>query len=53
MLNFIRYTGMAAGPMISAYLLTLMPSAMSFGLLGLVFAVIELLPFAPHATLAQ
>ncbi|MGK9266988.1 MFS transporter [Bacillus inaquosorum] len=38
--NFIRYTGMAAGPMISAYLLTMMPSAMSFGLLGLVFAVL-------------
>ncbi|MCY9374613.1 MFS transporter [Bacillus sp. T17B1] len=39
--NFIRYTGMAAGPMISAYLLTLMPSAMSFGLLGLVFAALS------------
>ncbi|RKQ25150.1 MFS transporter [Bacillus subtilis] len=38
--NFIRYTGMAAGPMISAYLLTMMPSAMSFGLLGLVFAAL-------------
>ncbi|MCY9085824.1 MFS transporter [Bacillus inaquosorum] len=39
--NFIRYTGMAAGPMISAYLLTMMPSAMSFGLLGLVFAALS------------
>ncbi|OWV36984.1 MFS transporter [Bacillus spizizenii] len=39
--NFIRYTGMAAGPMISAYLLTLMPSAMSFGLLGLIFAALS------------
>ncbi|MCY8055025.1 MFS transporter [Bacillus inaquosorum] len=38
--NFIRYTGMAAGPMISAYLLTMMPSAMSFGLLGLVFVAL-------------
>ncbi|MGM0949868.1 MAG: MFS transporter [Bacillota bacterium] len=39
--NFIRYTGMAAGPMVPAYLLHLMPSAMSFGLLGLVFAVLS------------
>ncbi|MFO3789766.1 MFS transporter [Bacillus mojavensis] len=45
--NFIRYTGMAAGPMISAYLLTWMPSAMSFGLLGIAFAILSfcLLPY--------
>ncbi|KJJ40436.1 MFS transporter [Bacillus subtilis] len=57
MFNFIRYTGMAAGPMISAYLLTLMPSAMSFGLLGLVFAALSfcLLPqmYPPQKRMKQ
>ncbi|MCO4852945.1 MFS transporter [Bacillus vallismortis] len=57
MFNFIRYTGMAAGPMISAYLLTMMPSAMSFGLLGLIFAALSfcLLPplYPPQKRMKQ
>ncbi|QFY86365.1 MFS transporter [Bacillus subtilis] len=55
--NFIRYTGMAAGPMVSAYLLTMMPSAMSFSLLGLGFAALSfcLLPpmFSPQKRTKQ
>ncbi|MEC3757961.1 MFS transporter [Bacillus halotolerans] len=49
--NFVRYTGMAAGPMISAYLLTRMPSVMSFGLLGIAFAILSfcLLPYMHQA----
>ncbi|MCY8424019.1 MFS transporter [Bacillus vallismortis] len=57
MFNFIRYTGMAAGPMISAYLLTMMPSVMSFGLLGLIFAALSfcLLPqlYPPQKRMKQ
>ncbi len=57
MFNFIRYTGMAAGPMISAYLLTMMPSVMSFGLLGLIFAALSffLLPqlYPPQKRIKQ
>ncbi|MCI3984749.1 MFS transporter [Bacillus vallismortis] len=57
MFNFIRYTGMAAGPMISAYLLTMMPSVLSFGLLGLIFAALSfcLLPqlYPPQKRMKQ
>ncbi|NPC94167.1 MFS transporter [Bacillus sp. WMMC1349] len=44
--NFIRYIGMASGPVISGYLLEKLSSVLIFSCLGALYAVVSLLMFA-------
>ena len=45
MFNFIRYMGMAAGPVLSGLLLNVAPSALVFGTFGILFALLSYFMF--------
>ncbi|UNK21206.1 MFS transporter [Paenibacillus sp. N3/727] len=45
MFNFIRYMGMAGGPVLSGLLLNVAPSALVFGAFGILFALLSYIMF--------